>query len=652
MKKACILFGALLFSLSTFAQLVNQMFTEENRYISHSAELGLINEPITPMSSTATAPVNPFWSSDFSNSSDWVLDNTGSFSNEGWNIDATVDSWAFTAAINSTSGGSFAELTNGDPFAQSTWPMNVVYTMTTTNPINVYDSIGSSNATLNYLEYGARFNDLQEVQVSTDGINFTTVADNLSYAILSTSGGSSYPNPTLRTVNIGPGIASNPNSVWIRFSWTTNLPNSATNPNVWVAYGWMIDDVQLSETPANSISLIEENFGGWLLSNPTTTGDMGIPYTFNPLNQASANGYECEGAIINAGGMAQYNTQLHVDIDNGSTSVFSGTSTPATVNPSDTLVVAVSSNFIPAIQGAYNVAFWATSDSANTDTVTRTTIVTDTVYARDYDWDSDGSGVGNGRYGLGASCGGQVLANGFEVYAADDVTSISFFVDDKTNIGGGNADVKVELYEYSPGVSVQTTPPILVAESGYYSLTLADMESWVTLRLDNPYSVVPSAGATAYLAAVRGVQHPTDTSFISTSGNEAVVTYVQDNGCELGGSGSALGIWYSYSNTVMIRMNLGDVSAPSNIYENAFDGLIVAYPNPSSGIFTLEMNEVNNDRYNVTINNLLGQTVYVIEKDINGFFTEDIDITKFGKGTYLITISNSSSRITKKLVIE
>ena len=156
-------------------------------------------------------------------------------------------------------GGAFAELTNGDPFTNPSWPMNVVYTMTTASPIAVYDSIGSGNATLSFEEFGARFNDLQEVQVSTDGINFTTVADNLSYAVLSQSGGSSYPNPALRTVNIAPYIASNPNSVWIRFSWTTNFPNSATNPNVWVAYGWMIDDVQLSETPANSISLIEEN---------------------------------------------------------------------------------------------------------------------------------------------------------------------------------------------------------------------------------------------------------------------------------------------------------------------------------------------------------------------------------------------------------
>ena len=264
MKKVYILFGALVFSLSTLAQVANQKLTEVNKLISSTdSEVSIINEPVSPINTSSIVSNNPFWSSDFSNPSDWVLDNSGQTSPLGWTIDNIVHSWYFSGGqspspINSTSGGSFAELTNGDPTPSGTgsWPMNVVYTMTTASPIAVYDSIGSGNATLSFEEFGARFNDLQEVQVSTDGINFTTVADNLSYAVLSQSGGSSYPNPALRTVNIGPYIASNPDSVWIRFSWTTNFPNSATNPNVWVTYGWMIDDVELVETPANKLSLI------------------------------------------------------------------------------------------------------------------------------------------------------------------------------------------------------------------------------------------------------------------------------------------------------------------------------------------------------------------------------------------------------------
>ena len=75
------------------------------------------------------------WESDFSNPADWAIDNTGSFTNEGWSIDATMDSW-FLSAFSSTSGGNFAELGNGDPNATG-WngPIQVEYAITTANPI-------------------------------------------------------------------------------------------------------------------------------------------------------------------------------------------------------------------------------------------------------------------------------------------------------------------------------------------------------------------------------------------------------------------------------------------------------------------------------------------------------------------------------------
>ena len=63
-------------------------------------------------------------------------------------------------------------------------------------------------------------------------------------------------------------------------------------------------------------------------------------------------------------------------------------------------------------------------------------------------------------------------------------------------------------------------------------------------------------------------------------------------------------------------MNFGELSVTTSISDNYFNGFLEVYPNPSNGKITLEMNEVNNDRYTVTINNLLGQTVYDIEKDI------------------------------------
>ena len=100
-----------------------------------------------------------------------------------------------------------------------------------------------------------------------------TVADNLSYTVTSQSNGSNpYPNPALREVNLQPYIALDPSSVWIRFSWTTNFPNQASDPNVWIAYGWLIDDVSLRGAPANRVTIQQEVIGGYWVDFLNSTG--------------------------------------------------------------------------------------------------------------------------------------------------------------------------------------------------------------------------------------------------------------------------------------------------------------------------------------------------------------------------------------------
>jgi hypothetical protein len=59
------------------------------------------------------------------------------------------------------------------------------------------------------------------------------------------------------------------------------------------------------------------------------------------------------------------------------------------VNALDTL--ATNSNFSPTSYGYHNISFFASSDSfPSSDTLVRGTVVSDTVYAVDYDWNSDG----------------------------------------------------------------------------------------------------------------------------------------------------------------------------------------------------------------------------------------------------------------------
>jgi hypothetical protein len=480
-------------------------------------------------------------------------------------------------------------------------------------------------------EHLFRYNNLGNTQfipptvaVSSDSITWTNYQINAGVPNNTQSS-----DPEIVSLNIS-SVAANQTTVYIKIGWTSRC------------YYWMIDDMRIVETPPHLLAMQDETFGGWLLSNPTTTGDMGIPYTFNPMKQAVANPYRMEATILNKGGLPQLNTKLNTLITEGGSTPLPFNSTGVTLNILDTITVSTQNTFTPTHYGSHSVKFWASSDSATTDTVGRSTIVTDTIYGRDYDWNTDGTNAGSGYY-LGRHACGQILANAFEIYAADTVTSISFHVNDQSVVG---AELDVVLYEYDPAQSVNTTA-LWLEESDSYTLTPSDRGNWVTLKLLNPTLVF---AGTAYLAAVKGYQHPTDTSLISSSGDNGVVSFVQDNGCDIGSGG--LGYWYSVSKTLMIRMNLGESSTATGISDNYFNGFLEVYPNPSNGKITLEMKEVNNDRYTVTINNLLGQSVYSSEEYIHGFYKKNIDITKFGKGVYLIKVSNSSSIITKKLIIE
>ena len=79
----------------------------------------------------------------------------------------------------------------------------MVYTLTTSAPIDVIALAGTNQVTLEFEQFGARFNDLQQILYSTDGITFTPIGDNLDKPVLSASGGSAYANPDLKQINLG-----------------------------------------------------------------------------------------------------------------------------------------------------------------------------------------------------------------------------------------------------------------------------------------------------------------------------------------------------------------------------------------------------------------------------------------------------------------
>ena len=385
----------------------------------------------------------------------------------------------------------------------------------------------------------------------------------------------------------------------------------------------MIDDIKIVQTDPNRLEIADHTYGGWWLGYQIT-GDLGADYTFNPLNQVNQNPYRMEAVVQNNGASSQTNTTLYTSIDDqfgNNIATASSNGMTSLVNSYDTL--ATNTDFSPTSLGYHEISFWASSDSfPSTDTLVKGTVVTDTVYGLDYDWNTDGTNAGNG-YFLGRSCGGQVLANRYDIYENTTVTSISFHVNDNSVPG---AELNVELYE--------AIGQIYLEESDPYVLTAADIDNWVTLPLLNPTFV--TAG-TSYLAAVRGRQHPTDTSLISSTTNPNTARYLQDN-C---GNGN----WYTISKALLIRMNFG---TPNSIIEDKLNLKFKIFPNPSNGYITVQ--NQNDKSYNISVQNIYGQEIY-FEKNINSY-EKQFDLSNLSSGVYTIKVYDEQHTFTDKLLIQ
>ena len=99
MKKIYISICALAISFSVFAQVASQTID----YSKNFNQVEYINE--ASKSNSLTPITNIVWGSDFSNPSDWVLDNDGQNPPDyGWSIDPNADGWWSSNGINSTSG--------------------------------------------------------------------------------------------------------------------------------------------------------------------------------------------------------------------------------------------------------------------------------------------------------------------------------------------------------------------------------------------------------------------------------------------------------------------------------------------------------------------------------------------------------------------
>jgi len=78
---------------------------------------------------------------------------------------------------------------------------------------------------------------------------------------------------------------------------------------------------------------------------------------------------------------------------------------------------------------------------------------------------------------------------------------------------------------------------------------------------------------------------------------------------------------------------------------------VTVYPNPANGVLNVSLDLQEQGNYALTLTNVLGQTVYTDNIQLNGKTNKTIDVSNFGKGVYILSIAGQNNRIVKHVVL-
>jgi hypothetical protein len=126
---------------------------------------------------------------------------------------------------------------------------------------------------------------------------------------------------------------------------------------------------------------------------------------------------------------------------------------------------------------------------------------------------------------------------------------------------------------------------------------------------------------------------------------------IKDNSTAMtwGGNGSGqLGIG-SYTGSNVPKLIKGLCSSVSAIEENLIENLIFVYPNPSSGIFQLNFDNMQLAKEELEIYNVSGEKVYTVA---NIKQQMQIDLSALPTGIYFVKVYDGTKIYNQKIVVQ
>jgi hypothetical protein len=94
-----------------------------------------------------------------------------------------------------------------------------------------------------------------------------------------------------------------------------------------------------------------------------------------------------------------------------------------------------------------------------------------------------------------------------------------------------------------------------------------------------------------------------------------------------------------------------DFAVGINTIASELEGISIS-PNPSTGLFTLNIETPAKENFNVTVRDAQGRAVYTENLTVNGTYRNDLDFTTFAKGVYFMQVQTETESKVEKLIIQ
>lgn len=609
MKKFYTALAIMCMALSLNAQWKQGPTIDKAKYSQVADEMR--EEPFTPSFENYNRG-DFLWSDDFSDPGMWTATNLGDY---GWILPADTLGWFFANPINSLSDGDFAFVWNGDPNTGDD-PIESIYTLTLNDPIDIS---GTEAALLEFNLYGARFFDDLDVQVSTDGENWTTVGTIDDIGNLTSTGGSVTANSLVRSHNIT-AIVAGQDELYVQFVYQGGI-----------AYGWMIDDVRLVVPLDHNVRL--ENF--W-------TGDIDFDYeyTMTPVEQVRS--MILGASALNLGANVEnISLEAEVFLEGEVDPVFTGTSPAQEITQGDVDTIWWDTGYLPEVVGEYTVNFNLISESedqsAGDDSGSKNFMTTDFIWGND-DY-TNFSDIWDGALGDVQVDDEWYIGTAFSV-----INPGSFFTGCEFRLASGtdlSQEIGIALYVFGDEIE------LVDGNTTYYQLVSGDATGFTRVEAEDPIELIQ--GSTYLLT----LQHYGGEGTLRIRGGEYVDEDISTFIYGEYGTGGTAG-WFFYDDfNPTIRMGLDGFVSTEDIDTESMLQLLQNFPNPFDRTTIIPFTLDQPQPVTLQVFDMAGKEVMKVDEGTmsRGSQRIEIDGAALAPGIYFYTLTAGQERMTRKMTV-